>query len=124
MLKQRVAAMTLAAAGLLGGVAVAAPAHGATTVAKPACTATNKWVSYPKAATKYAAGTAGTVTIAPRSGHTLKVAGVTKAAGWTASTHQGAGKSLEVLFRKGSKRVTFDADVEDGGRVRIVVVSC
>jgi hypothetical protein len=67
----------------------------------------------------YDAGEGGTVTITS-NGSTLTIVSVNPAAGWAPEVEVASGREVEVDFRNGSRRIQFDAELEDG-RVRIRV---
>lgn len=59
------------------------------------------------------AGDAGTVSIV-RNGARLRITGVNVNEGWRIVGQRRAGLSVEVEFRKGTTKLTFQAEVEDG----------
>ncbi len=62
---------------------------------------------------------AGTVTVA-QVGAALEIVSVEPAAGWEHEVEVASGREVEVDFRKGTRRIQFDAELEDGEvRVRI-----
>jgi hypothetical protein len=67
----------------------------------------------------YDAGEGGTVTIAS-NGSTLTIVSVNPAAGWAPEVEIVTGREVEVDFRNDSRRIQFDAELEDG-QVRIRV---
>ena len=62
---------------------------------------------------------AGMVTIA-QAGAALEIVSVDVAAGWDHEVEIASGREVEVDFRKGTRRIQFDAELEDGQiRVRV-----
>jgi len=69
--------------------------------------------------TTYDAGVGGTVTIA-RSGSNLSIVSVDPAAGWSFEVEVASGLEVEADFRNGTRRIQFNAQLEDGEvRIRI-----
>ena len=67
----------------------------------------------------FEAGDAGTVTIGS-DGTSLTVVAVAPAAGWNFEVETPMGREVEVDFRDGTRKIKFDAELEDGEiRVRV-----
>ncbi|MDH5373456.1 MAG: hypothetical protein OEX97_10980 [Acidimicrobiia bacterium] len=69
----------------------------------------------------YTAGDGGTVTVAS-NGSSLTIVSVNAAAGWSYEVEVAAGLEVEADFRNGTRRIQFNAQLEDG-EVRIRVRS-
>ncbi|MDH5616918.1 MAG: hypothetical protein OEY62_10310 [Acidimicrobiia bacterium] len=67
----------------------------------------------------YKAGGGGTVTIAS-SGSSLTIVSVDPSVGWASEVEVASGREVEADFRNGSRRIQFNAELEDG-EVRIRV---
>ena len=63
--------------------------------------------------TMYQVGVAGTVTISS-SGSTLAIVSVDPTAGWSEEIEVGSGGEVEADFRDGTRRIQFNAELEDG----------
>jgi len=121
----------LAAATVAGGVAMAGAAGAATASraasARPAlatCAVQHRNYPYPKAATSYQAGAAGTVTVAPVNAGTIKVVKASAAAGYRAFVDSRQGSSVDVYFTSAAHRVKFEAEINDSGGLTITVTTC
>jgi len=64
-------------------------------------------------ATEYAVADAGTVMVA-FDGATLQLSDVTTFDGWTSHVERASGPEVEVKYLNGSRRVDFEAEIEDG----------
>jgi hypothetical protein len=121
----------LAAAMIAGGVAMAGAASAATTVrvtsarqALTACAVQHHNYPFPKAATSYQAGAAGTVTIAPVNSGTIKVVKASPAPGYRARVDSWRGSSVDVYFTSSAHKVKFEAEINDSGGLTITVTTC
>jgi hypothetical protein len=101
----------LIASAVLGLTIISGPLAGAASAraARPVCAGLE---TSPSTAT-CSAGKFGSVTIA-RDGLVLTVVSVQPAPGFTARVDVATGLEVEVQFRKGTKRIDFKAEVEDG----------
>src|SRR5215470_2367524 len=120
------AAVTVAGGVTMAGAAAAATAPRAAS-ARPAlatCSAQHHNYPFPKAATKYKAGAAGTVTVAPVNARTIKVVKVSPAKGYRAHVDSRQGSSVDVYFRSSAHRVKFEAEINDSGGLTIRVTTC
>jgi hypothetical protein len=112
---------------LLAGPASASAGHRAA-VLRPATTAT--WAvarhkySFPRRPTAYAAGAAGTVTVAPVNRGTIKVTKVQPARGYRAFVDTARGSSVDVYFHNRTWKVKFEAEVNDSGGLTVKVTTC
>lgn len=61
----------------------------------------------------YEVGDAGTVTVAS-DGAALSIAAIAAAPGWAAEVEVAAGREVEADFRNGTRRIQFNAELEDG----------
>jgi len=121
----------LAAVTVAGGVAMAGPAGAATgpraASARPAlaaCHAQHGHYPFPKAATAYKAGAAGTVTVAPVNAGTIKVVKASPAGAYRARVDSARGSSVDVYFTSSAHRVKFEAEINDSGGLTITVTTC
>ena len=121
----------LAAVTVAGGVVMAGAAGAATgsraASARPAlaaCHAQHGNHPFPKAATKYKAGAAGTVTVAPVNAGTIRVVKASPAQGYRAHVDTRQGSSVDVYFTSAAHRVNFEADINDSGGLTITVTTC
>ena len=121
----------LAAVTVAGGVAMAGAAAAATAPraasARPAlatCHARHQNHPFPKAATTYRAGAAGTVTVAPVNAGTIKVVKASPAAGYRAHVDSRRGSSVDVYFTSSAHRVKFEAEINDSGGLTVTVTTC
>jgi hypothetical protein len=121
----------LAAVTVAGGVAMAGAAAAATAPraasARPAlaaCHAQHRNYPFPKAATKYKAGGAGTVTVAPVNAGTIKVVKASPAQGYRAHVDSRQGSSVDVYFTSSAHRVKFEAEINDSGGLTVTVTTC
>jgi len=121
----------LAAMAVVGGVTMAGTAGAATgsrvASARPvlaACSAQHRNYPFPRTATKYKAGAAGTVTVAPVNARTIRVVKASPARGYRARVDSWRGSSVDVYFRSSAHRVKFEAEINDSGRLTITVTTC
>jgi hypothetical protein len=121
----------LAAVTVAGGVAMAGAAGAVTAPrvasARPAlatCSAQHRNYPFPKAATPYKAGAAGTVTVAPVNARTIKVVKASAAPGYRAHVDSWRGSSVDVYFTSSTHRVKFEAEINDSGGLTITVTTC
>jgi hypothetical protein len=121
----------LAAVTVAGGVAMTGAAGAATAPraasARPAlaaCHAQRQNYPFPKAATTYQAGAAGTVTVAPVNAGTIKVVKASPAKGYRAHVDSWQGSSVDVYFTSSAHRVKFEAEINDSGGLTITVTTC
>jgi hypothetical protein len=121
-------ATSVAAGGLLlAGPASASAGHPTASV-RPAvtasCTASRHRYPFPSAPATYPAGAAGTVTVAPLTPRTIKVANVTTTAGYISRVDTARGSSVDVYFHNGTSKVKFEAEVNDSGGLTVKVTTC
>ena len=120
------AGVMVAGGVVLAGAAGAATAPGAASArpALAACSAQHRNYPFPKAATTYKAGAAGTVTVAPVNAGTIKVVKASPAKGYRAHVDSGRGSSVDVYFTSSAHRVKFEAEINDSGGLTITVTTC
>ena len=124
------ASALVAASVATSGLMLAAPAGASLTRATgrsataAACAAAHHNFSYPRTATSYGAGAAGSVTIAPVNKGTIKVKAVHLAPGYRAYVDSGRGSSVDVYFHNSAKRVKFEAEINDAGGLTVTVTTC
>jgi hypothetical protein len=122
------ATASMAASGLLlAGPASASAAHRAAawrSAATASCTITRHRYPFPGGPTPYAAGAAGTATVAPVNPQTIKVAKVAPAPGYTAFVDTARGSSVDVYFHNQTSKVKFEAEINDLGGLTIKVTTC
>lgn len=119
---------SVAAGGLLlAGPASASAGHTAASL-QPAvaasCTFAHHRYPFPGGPTPYAAGAAGSVTVAPVNPGTIKVASVQKTLGYQAFVDTARGSSVDVYFHNQTTRVKFEAEVSDVGGLTVKVTTC
>ena len=115
-----------ACGGVMAGAAGAATGPRAAS-ARPAlatCPAQHRNYPFPKAATTYKAGAAGTVTVAPVNAGTIKVVKATPARGYRAHVDSPRGSSVDVYFTSSAHRVKFEAEINDSGGLTVTVTTC
>ena len=115
-----------ACGGAMAGAAGAATGPRAAS-ARPAlatCPAQHRNYPFPKAATTYKAGAAGTVTVAPVNAGTIKVVKASAAKGYRAHVDSSRGSSVDVYFTSSTHRVKFEAEINDSGGLTITVTTC
>jgi hypothetical protein len=129
--KRAVVAVAVTASALTAGPSLVG-ATGASAAVRPAavrsagvaCVVTARNYAFPRAATTYRAGTAGSVTVAPVNRETIRVAAAHPARGWRAMIDSSVGSSVDVYFHNTRHSVAFEAEINDGGRLTITVRSC
>src|SRR5215469_10158817 len=111
----------LAAVTVAGGVAMAgaAAAAAAPRPALATCAAQHRNYPFPKAATTYKAGAAGTVTVGPVNARTIRVVKASPARGYRARVDSWRGSSVDVYFTSSAHRVKFEAEINDSGGLTI-----
>ena len=120
------AVVTVAAGAAMAGAAAAATVSRAGS-ARPSlatCPAQHRNYPFPKAATTYKAGAAGTVTVAPVNTGTIKVVKASPAKGYRAHVDSWRGSSVDVYFTSSTHRVKFEAEINDSGGLTITVTTC
>jgi hypothetical protein len=125
-------ATALAAASMaMGGLLLASPASasvGHPAAMRPAaaatCTITRHRYPFPGKPTRYAAGKAGSVTVAPVNPHTIKVKKVAPASGYRYFIDTARGSSVDVYFHNRTRKVKFEAEVNDSGGLTVKVTTC
>jgi hypothetical protein len=124
------ASAALAASVAAGGLLLAGPASAsATAAAAPPtavakCTATAHNYPFPRGPRSYGAGAAGTVTVGPVNSATIKVAAVHPARGYRAFVDSARGSSVDVYFSSHTRRVKFEAEINDWGGLTVTVTTC
>jgi hypothetical protein len=120
------AASTAAGGLLLAGPASASAVHQSAPARQAAvrCTAPHHNYKFPSKATNYAAGAAGSVTVAPVNTGTIKVAGVHPARGYRAFVDSSWGSSVDVYFHNRVSNVKFEAEINDAGGLTVTVTTC
>jgi hypothetical protein len=120
------AAVTVAGGVAMVGSAGAATAPGAASArpALAACHAQHRSYPFPKAATTYKAGAAGTVTVAPVNAQTIRVVKASPATGYRAHVDSWRGSSVDVYFTSSAHRVKFEAEINDSGGLTVTVTTC
>ena len=115
-----------ACGGAMAGAAGAAtgPRAASARPALAACPAQHRNYPFPKAATTYKAGAAGTVTVAPVNAGTIKVVKASAAKGYRAHVDSSRGSSVDVYFTSSTHRVKFEAEINDSGGLTITVTTC
>jgi hypothetical protein len=109
---------------LAGGTASAAVRPAAARSVATACSSRAHNYAFPRAATAYRAGSAGTVTVAPVNGGAVRVKGVHPARGWRAYVDSSSGSSVDVYFHSAKHRVAFEAEINDWGGLTVTVTAC
>ena len=124
------ASAALAASVAGGGLLLAGPASASATAATApptaagTCTPVAHNYPFPRRPRSYAAGAAGSVTVAPVNSATIKVAAVHAARGYRAFVDSGPGSSVDVYFSSHTRRVNFEAEVNDWGGLTVTVTTC
>jgi hypothetical protein len=77
----------------------------------------------PRTGTWYRAGGAGSVKIATVNSGTIRVVTVSSAKGYRASVDSSSGSSVDVYFRHGTHTVKFEAEINDGGGLTVLVTT-
>ena len=121
-------AASMAAGGLLlAGPASASAGHRAAALrpaATTTCTITRHRYPFPGGPTPYAAGAAGTVTVAPVNPQTIKVTGAAPAQGYKYLVDTALGSSVDVYLHNQTSRVKFEAEINDLGGLTVKVTTC
>ncbi len=123
-MKKRVAVLT---AGLLAGLMAIGTANALVLDTTPGSEATASEQATTGAETTYEVGDAGTVTLT-NDGSQLEIVSVQQNTGWQIEIEVAAGREVEVDFRKDTRRIQFNAELEDGeirvrARERVVSVT-
>ena len=122
------ATAAMAAGGLLlAGPASASAGHRAAALRPAAttpCTVTRHQYPFPGGPTPYAAGAAGTVTVAPVNPQTIKVTKAAPAQGYKYFVDTARGSSVDVYFHNQKSRVKFEAEINDLGGLTVKVTTC
>jgi len=120
------AVVTVAGGAAMAGSAGAATASraGSARPALVACSAQHRNYPFPKAATTYKAGAAGTVTVAPVNAGTIRVVKASPARGYRAHVDSRRGSSVDVYFTSSAHRVKFEAEINDSGGFTVTVTTC
>jgi len=118
------AALVAAGGLLLAGPAGATTTRAASIAAPAACRITHHNYPFPKQATTYLAGPAGSVTIAPVNSGTIKVVSVHRAAGYRYYVDSSRGSSVDVYFRGNGRHIKFEAEINDWGGLTVTVTDC
>jgi hypothetical protein len=118
-------AASVAAGGLLlaGPATASATAAAAPTAAAP-CTPVAHNYPFPSGPRSYGAGAAGAVTVAPVNSATIKVAAVHASRGYRAFVDSARGSSVDVYFSSHTRRVKFEAEINDWGGLTVTVTTC
>jgi hypothetical protein len=123
-------ASTILAASVLGSPLVAGPASAATsrpaasTAAARSCHATHRNYPFPSQPRTFAAGVAGSVTIAPVNSGTIRVAKVHPAPGYRSFIDTARGSSVDVYFNGHHRSIKFEAEINDAGGLTVTVSNC
>jgi hypothetical protein len=112
----------LALVGATGASAAVPPA--AVRSAGVACAVTARNYVFPRVATTYRAGAAGSVTVAPVNRGTIRVVATHPAWGWRSTVDSAVGSSVDVYFHRAGHSVAFEAEINDWGGLTITVTSC
>jgi hypothetical protein len=99
----------------------AAPARPA---AAASCQAARHNYAFPRQLASYAAGGAGSVTVAPVNAGTIKVAKVHSARGYRAFVDSAQGSSVDVYFRGHARSLKFEAEINDARGLTVIVTMC
>ena len=123
------ASAVLAASVGAGGLLLAGPASASATTAAPPtaavkCTPMAHNYPFPRGPRSYGAGAAGSVTVAPVNSGTIKVAAVHASRGYRVFVDSARGSSVDVYFSSHTRRVKFEAEVNDWGGLTITVTTC
>lgn len=109
-MKKRLAVVT---AGILVGLMALGTANALVLDTTPGSNATASETATAGAETTYQVGEAGTVTLI-NDGTQLDVASVQQNEGWQIEIEVATGREVEVDFRNGTRRIQFNAELEDG----------
>jgi len=89
-----------------------------------ACAVASRNYGFPKIATTFPAGPAGSVTIRAVNSGTISVMSVHPAKGWSARVDSASGSSVDVYFRHGPHTLKFETEINDWGGLTVAVTSC
>jgi hypothetical protein len=109
-MKKRLAVVT---AGLLAGLMALGTANALVLDTAPGSEATAREQAVAGVETVYEVGDAGTVTVT-NDGARLEIVSVNQNDGWQIEIETAAGREVEVDFRNGTRRIQFNAELEDG----------
>ncbi len=109
-MRKRLAVVT---AGLLAGLMALGTANALVLDTAPATETTASEQATAGVETTYEVGDAGTVTLT-NDGATLEVVSVQQNEGWMLEIEVSTGREVEVDFRKDTRRIQFNAELEDG----------
>lgn len=87
------------------------------------CTAPHYDYAFPSKRTRYRAGTAGTVTVAPVNAGTIKVASVRRAPGYRAFVDSATGSSVDVYFHSHLRGVKLEAEINHSGGLTVTATT-
>ena len=123
-MKKRLAVLT---AGLLAGLMALGTANALVLDTTPGSETTASEQATAGVETTYEVGDAGTVTLT-NDGTQLEIVSVQQNDGWTIEIEVASGREVEVDFRKDTRRIQFNAELEDGeirirARERVVTVT-
>ena len=123
-MRKRLAVLT---AGLLAGLMAIGTANALVLDTTPGSETTVSEAATPGLESSYEVGDAGTVTLT-NDGSQLEVVSVEQTEGWQIEIEAAAGREVEVDFRSGTRRIQFNAELEDGeirvrARERVVTAS-
>jgi hypothetical protein len=122
-MRRKLAALLIAATCIIPVAAATVSATPAFALTRTTCHVASAWSKPPTKPITYAAGPAGTVTLAPIRGG-LKVIGVHRNRGWSAFVDTASGNSVDVYFRHLTSRVKFEAGIEDNGLMQRLITTC
>jgi hypothetical protein len=109
-MKKRLAVVT---AGLLAGLMALGTANALVLDTEPGSETTAREQAVAGVETVYEVGDAGTVTLT-NDGAQLEVVSVNQNDGWQIEIEMAAGREVEVDFGNGTRRIQFNAELEDG----------
>jgi hypothetical protein len=108
MMRKRLAVIS---AGILAGLMALGTANALVLDTTSGSTATEQAVAGLE--TTYEVGDAGTVTVS-NDGTVLEIVSVVQATGWQIEIEVASGREVEVDFTSGTRRIQFNAELEDG----------
>ncbi len=109
-MKKRLAVVT---AGLLAGLMALGTANALVIDTAPGTETELSETAVAGTETVYEVGVAGTVTVT-NDGAQLEIVSVNQNDGWAIEIETAAGREVEVDFRNGTRRIQFNAELEDG----------
>lgn len=123
-MRKRLAVLT---AGLLAGLMAIGTANALVLDTTPGSETTASEQATAGLETSYEVGDAGTVTLT-NDGSALEIVSVEQSEGWQIEIETATGREVEVDFRSGTRRIQFNAELEDGeirvrARERVVTAS-